>query len=90
MTVYYEGKCYGDDTYSAVEDAFSEEMFIDNFGEEIDICGLKYCDLDVLKKVDPIAFKCAYDDMCDSYAQDIESGETDGEWLGIHIVEDDE
>lgn len=91
MTTYkYNGKNYGDDVWSAVEDAFSEECFVENYSEEIEICGIKFDDLDVLRRVDNIAFKEAYEQMCDSFATEIRDDSGNADWLNIEVVEDEE
>lgn len=89
-TYRYNGKNYGDDVWSAVEDAFSEDSFVENYSEEIEICGIKFDDLDVLRRVDNIAFKEAYEQMCDSFATEINNDSCQADWLNIEVVEDDE
>lgn len=88
-TYEYHGKDYGDDIWTAVADAFTKESYIENYSEVIEICGIKFDDLAVLQKVDPIAFQESYDEMCDHFAKEIDEGE-DGSWLGIEVIEDEE
>lgn len=89
MTTYrYKGSEYGD-AYEAIMDAYSEENFIDDYSSEIEICGYRFYDLEVLEKVDNIAFREAYDEVVDNLARELaESG--DGDRYGIEVIEDDE
>lgn len=89
MTTYrYKGSEY-DDAYEAIMDAYSEGNFIDDYSSEIEICGYRFYDLEVLEKVDNIAFREAYDEMIDVLARELaESG--DGNRFDIEVIEDDE
>lgn len=62
-----------------IHDDYACELYDDYLDEQgdVDVCGLKYSPSEVLKEVDPTAYRCGYDDFCDLF--DIEEIEEDEE-----------
>ena len=46
-----------------------DEMLSEIYGE-VEICGLKYDAARALKEIDPIAYRCGFNDWLDSQCQD--------------------
>ena len=68
-----EAEEYIYDEYTEAYDDYLDEQ------GEVDVCGLKYYPSRVLKKVDPIAYRCIYNDFCDLFYDEIEEIEEDEE-----------
>ena len=64
-----------------IRDEYAPELYDDYLNEqgEINICGLTYSPSEVLKEVDPIAYRCGYNDFCDSFYDEIEEEEEEEE-----------
>ena len=64
-----------------IYDDYACELYDDYLDEqgEINICGLTYSPSEVLKEVDPIAYRCGYNDFCDSFYDEIEEEEEEEE-----------
>lgn len=54
--------------------------FLDEVYGEIEICGLQYSASNAFKSVDPIAYRCNYNDWVDSQLQDGVLEEVDGKY----------
>ena len=75
------------------DDSYDE--FINESADEINIWGMHYSPSEVLKNVDPIAYRCGYDDYVNSVLSDadyeLESyGITEVNGVKFKIDEDDE
>ena len=72
MYYEYEDRFYSEEEIDEVlyESAKANiDAFIDE-GEEVKIFNIVYSPSEVLKKVDPIAYKCAIDDYADTLRED--------------------
>lgn len=72
MYYEYEGRFYSEEEIDDVLYESAEEnidAFIDE-GEEVKIFNMVYSPSEVLKKVDPIAYKCAIDGYADILRED--------------------
>lgn len=72
MYYEYEGRFYSEEEiddvlYESAEENIDE--FIDE-GEEVKIFGMYYSPSEVLKKVDPVAYRCAINDYADILRDD--------------------
>lgn len=45
------------------------ENYLNEIYGDIDICGLTYAAADALKRVDPIAYRCAYSDYTSEFEE---------------------
>ena len=63
-----------------IDETTAYEMF-DNFLDDIhptvNILGMEYCPSTVLKECDPIAYRCAFNDWCDSEGITTDESEAD-------------
>tara|TARA_R100001510_G_C7649768_1_gene207238 strand:- start:1631 stop:1825 length:195 start_codon:yes stop_codon:yes gene_type:complete len=53
----------------------AEEMYdewLDSMGE-VEVCGLTYCASRVLKEIDPIAYRCGFNDFLDAEGYEIDN-----------------
>lgn len=81
-----------DDIESLVSDRYTEEMYEDllNECEDIEIFGVSYSAGRVLRKVDPVRFRCGYVDELSRIESDIIYDETSRPEVDIEVVEDEE
>jgi hypothetical protein len=91
-----DGSEYGDvdEAVSAVIDALDEiqyEEYLDAAYGDVNVCGCEYRASEVLKGVDPTAFRCGYADWTDSVSceireqlEEMDDGD-DSEILGVRV-----
>lgn len=92
---YNDQEIEQNDIYDIVPDNYDindYEEFINECYATVNICGYEYEQGTLLRKIDPVAFKCAYDDECDYMAREIihAMDDTDSWGFGIEYIEDDE
>lgn len=81
-----------DDIESLVSDRYTEEMYEDllNEAEDIEVFGIAYSAGTVLRRVDPVRFRCGYADELAHIESDILYDETSHPEVGIEVAEDEE
>ena len=99
MNIKVNGEVYGEVYISdLLADLIDDEAYDDMLDEiygDVEFGGLSYPASLVLERVDPIAYRCGFNDYIDSLASDIEYElETEGySWIGgytIEVIDEDE
>ena len=62
-----------DDDWETITESEAEDRYIqmlDDCHDEVDVCGYKYAPSDALKSLDPIAYRCGFNDYVSSLEED--------------------
>ena len=91
---YNDQEIEQNDIYDIVADNYDMNDFEDYLNdscETVNVCGYEYEQGSILRKIDPVAFKCAYDDEVDYIAREIiyTKDDTDSWGFGIEYVDNE-
>lgn len=94
MNIKVNGEVYGevyisDFLYDILGEDEYDEWLDEIYGGTVEICGLSYSPSIALYRVDPVAYRCGFNDYIDGLASDIEYElEMEGySWINGYMIE---